>query len=193
MLDNLRKYHIFLGSKSPRRRELLSQLRIPFQVICTRHRDESYDPNMPAEGVPEYLSRQKAESFRETIKDDEMIITADTVVILDGKIFGKPADADEALEMLMQLSGKTHRVVTGVTVSTLERQESFSCVTEVEFSEISHEDASYYVQNYRPFDKAGAYGIQEWIGCVAVKEIRGSFYNVMGLPVHRLYQLLRTF
>ena len=148
---------------------------------------------MPAEGVPEYLSRQKAESFRETIKDDEMIITADTVVILDGKIFGKPADADEALEMLMQLSGKTHRVVTGVTVSTLERQESFSCVTEVEFSEISHEDASYYVQNYRPFDKAGAYGIQEWIGCVAVKEIRGSFYNVMGLPVHRLYQLLRTF
>lgn len=193
MLDNLRKYNILLGSKSPRRRELISQLRIPYHVVSIRNIKEEYPADLPADEVAEYLSRTKAKAYAETIGDDEMVITADTVVILDDKIFGKPANAAEAVEMLMTLSGRTHKVCTGVTVTTRSRQESFSCFTDVEFSEIAPDDARYYVENFKPFDKAGAYGIQEWIGCVAVKGIFGSYYNVMGLPVNKLYSVLKTF
>ncbi len=193
MLENLRKYTILLGSKSPRRRELLAKLRIPFNVVAISNLEESYPPTLDAAEVPEYLSLQKASAYSSTIKDDEMVITADTVVILDGKIYGKPHSTEEAVEMLMTLSGRTHHVVTGVTVSTRERKVSFSCTTDVEFAELSREDAVYYVETYHPLDKAGAYGIQEWIGCVAVRAIYGSYYNVMGLPVHQLYEVLKTF
>ncbi len=169
MLENLRKYKILLGSKSPRRRELLAKLRIPFNVVAISNLEESYPPTLRAVDVPEYLSLQKASAYRDTIKDDEMVITADTVVILDGKIYGKPRSIEEAVEMLMTLSGRTHQVVTGVTVSTCERTVSFSCTTDVEFAELAREDAVYYVETYHPLDKAGAYGIQEWIGCVAAR------------------------
>ena len=193
MLENLKKYNILLASKSPRRRELLREIRVPFHTISIGKIAEDYPADMEAARVPEYLSQLKAEAYSSTIKDDEMIITADTVVILDGKIYGKPADSEEAVRMLRELSGKTHQVVTGVTVATRDKRVSFACSTDVEFAEIADEDIRYYVDNYRPLDKAGAYGIQEWIGCVAVRGIRGSFYNVMGLPIHRLYEVLRRF
>ncbi len=188
MLENLQKYKILLASKSPRRRELLGQLRIPFTVISIGDIPESYPDTLAADDVPEYLSLQKASAYHKMLRDNELLITADTVVIYDKKIYGK-----EAFRMLSELSGHTHHVVTGVTVATRNNKVSFSCSTDVEFAEINPEDISYYIDNFRPMDKAGAYGIQEWIGCVAVKGIRGSFYNVIGLPVHQLYQVLRNF
>ena len=193
MLENLQKYKILLASKSPRRRELLGQLRIPFTVISIGDIPESYPDTLAADDVPEYLSLQKASAYHKMLRDNELLITADTVVIYDKKIYGKPADEKEAFRMLSELSGHTHHVVTGVTVATRNNKVSFSCSTDVEFAEIDPEDISYYLDNFRPMDKAGAFGIQEWIGCVAVKGIRGSFYNVMGLPVHQLYQVLRNF
>lgn len=193
MLKNLRNYKILLGSKSPRRRELLSQMRVPFHVVSIGNISEEYPDTLAAIDVPEFLSLQKASAFAGTLHDGEMVITADTVVILDGKIYGKPHDSHDAVEMLMTLSGRTHQVCTGVTVATVHHKVSFSCVTDVTFASIAREDAIYYVENFQPLDKAGAYGIQEWIGCVAVEKIDGSFYNVMGLPVHQLYKVLRDF
>ncbi len=193
MLENLNKYHIHLASKSPRRRELLSQLRLNFNIITIGGIKEEYPADLPAHEVPEYLSNLKADAYLPHLKDDDMIITADTVVILDGKIYGKPKDAAGAAKMLQELSGRTHTVVSGVTVLTAGKRVSFSDTTEVRFAPISREDIDYYVNNFSPLDKAGAYGIQEWIGCVAVAGINGSFYNVMGLPVHRLYKVLETF
>lgn len=193
MLHNLDKYNILLASKSPRRRELLEQLGLPFRQISIRNVEETYPADMDVERVAEYLSQTKADAYLESMQPDDLVITADTVVILDGKIFGKPADREGAIEMLMTLSGRTHKVCTGVTISTTARSESFSIFTEVEFSEIYPEDAEYYVDTYHPYDKAGAYGIQEWIGCVAVKALYGSYYNVMGLPVNQLYSRLKHF
>lgn len=193
MLGNLRKYKILLASKSPRRRELLQQLRIPFNVITIGKIDESYPETTPLIDVPQYVSLVKADAYQNKICDDELIITADTMVICGNKILGKPKDNEEAAEMLRLLSGQTHRVATGVTISTRNKRTSFTTVTEVSFAEISEEDIQYYVQNFQPLDKAGAYGIQEWIGAVAVNSINGSYYNVMGLPVHRLYQELLLF
>lgn len=191
MLNNLQNYKILLASKSPRRRELLQMLRIPFNVISIGGLDESYPPNIPLIDVPQYVSTMKANAYQEHIKEDEMIITADTMVICDDKILGKPKDSEEAVEMLMYLSGKTHKVATGVTISTKDNRTSFTTVSEVTFAKITEEEVRYYVENFMPLDKAGAYGIQEWIGAVAVSGIKGSYYNVMGLPVHRLYQELR--
>lgn len=193
MLDNLYKYKILLASKSPRRKELLGRLGLEFQVVSVDNIEEIYPENMKASDVAEYLSQLKADGYSDNLKDNEMIITADTVVICDDVVLGKPQNYDDALEMLMRLSGKVHSVSTGVTIMTKSKRTSFSVSTEVEFSEISSDEAKFYIDNYSPFDKAGAYGIQEWIGCVAVKGIRGSFYNVMGLPVHRLYQELKQF
>lgn len=190
MLDNLKKYNILLASKSPRRRELLSQLRVPFTVISLEDISENYPESLSAIEVPKYLSEHKAAAYSHMLKENDLIITADTVVILNNKIYGKPKDATEAYNMLMALSGQTHQVVTGVTIATTQKQVSFSCVTNVSFSKISPEDALYYIDTFQPYDKAGAYGIQEWIGCVAVKGIDGSYYNVMGLPVHQLYKVL---
>lgn len=193
MLSNLKKYHILLASKSPRRRELLSELRVPFNCISLGNIDESYPDTLRCEDVPQYLANKKADAFRKHINEKDLVITADTLVIKDGRIFGKPKDRNEALEMLMSLSDSIHKVVSGVCLMTLDRRTSFTTETEVKFGYLSEEEALYYIDNYRPFDKAGAYGIQEWIGCVAVESIKGSFYNVMGLPLHRLYRELRNF
>lgn len=193
MLENLTNYKILLASKSPRRRELLQQLRIPFSVINLGGIKEEYPDYLPALQIPQFLSNLKADAYLASMHVNELIITADTLVILDGEPLGKPAGREEAIEMLSKLSARTHQVVTGVTISTADKRTSFSTVTDVTFAPISREDIEYYVDNYLPFDKAGAYGIQEWIGAVAVESIRGSFYNVMGLPVHRLYRELKEF
>lgn len=193
MLENLSKYHIYLASKSPRRRELLNQLRIKFNTINIGGIDESYPDDIPAAEVPQYIANRKADAYMSLIKDNEMVITADTLVMIDNRILGKPKDEAEAVEMLMALSGKVHKVVSGVCIVTAYRRTSFTTETYVKFAEISKEEAQYYVENYMPLDKAGAYGIQEWIGCIAVESIHGSFYNVMGLPVHRLYNELKMF
>ena len=187
MLDNLRPYKIFLASKSPRRRELLQLLRVPFTILNIGGIDESYPDDIPRKDVPQYISDKKAEVYRSRLQDKELVITADTMVISGNHILGKPMDGEDAVRMLLLLAGKTHQVVTGVTIVTRDFKKSFSTVTDVTFAEISEEEIRYYVSNFQPFDKAGAYGIQEWIGAVAVSGINGSFYNVMGLPVHRLF------
>lgn len=187
------KYKILLASKSPRRRELLSQLRIPFNVITIGGIDESFPDSIPAIEVPQYISEMKADAYHPMIKENDLVITADTMVICGDRIMGKPKDMTEAKEMLRFLSGKTHCVATGVTISTQNRRTSFTTVTDVTFADISDDEITYYVENFLPLDKAGAYGIQEWIGVVAVSGIKGSYYNVMGLPVHRLYQELKLF
>lgn len=193
MLENLRKYRIILGSKSPRRRELLQMLRIPFNTAVISGIRETYPKELNPLEVPEYLSNFKADAYLERESDKQLVITADTLVICEGRILGKPGSQEEAVEMLMYLSGKEHQVVTGVTIATAAKRESFSSVTDVKFAEITQEEARYYVDTYNPTDKAGAYGIQEWIGCVAVEWINGSYYNVMGLPVHKLYHELKKF
>lgn len=184
---------ILLASKSPRRREIMKLLRIPFTVVTIDGVSESYPADLPADKVAVYISNEKADIFLERIGDNEIIITADTVVICEDKILGKPSDAEEAMRMLKFLSGKTHKVTTGVTVATKTKRESFSSESLVTFAELTDEEINFYVDMYHPLDKAGAYGIQEWIGAVAVEKIDGSFYNVMGLPVHRLYQVLKNF
>ena len=191
MLDNISKYDVVLASKSPRRKELLGMLDVPFEIRVKDGIDESYPPDMPAVEVAEDLSRLKGKAYAEEIKGNEMVITADTIVILDGRIYGKPKDASDAIDMLMQLQGRTHIVASGVCVATKEKIVSFTTTTEVTFAPLSREEAAWYVEKYRPLDKAGAYGIQEWIGCAAVARIDGSFYNVMGLPVHQLYNVLK--
>ena len=191
MLDNISKYDVVLASKSPRRKELLGMLDVPFEIRVKDGIDESYPPDMPAVEVAEYLSRLKGKAYAEEIKGSEMVITADTIVILDGRIYGKPKDASDAIDMLMQLQGRTHTVASGVCVATKKKIVSFTTTTEVTFAPLSREEAAWYVEKYRPLDKAGAYGIQEWIGCAAVARIDGSFYNVMGLPVHQLYNVLK--
>ncbi len=193
MLDNLKKYHLLLASNSPRRRELLSQLRIPFNVINLGGIDESYPDSLPREEVAQYIATKKADAYTARMRDNELIITADTVVILGDRVLGKPKTCEEAVEMLLALSDKTHKVCSGVCITTRNRRTSISTVTEVTFGEITPEEARYYVDNFMPLDKAGAYGIQEWIGCVAVEKIDGSYYNVMGLPVHQLYNELELF
>jgi len=193
MLDNLRKYKVLLASKSPRRRELLGQLRIPFNVISIGGIDETYPEDLSSEEIPQFLANLKADAYVNNFKGNELVITADTLVIIDGKVLGKPHNRDEAIDMLSTLSGKTHKVVTGVCISTRTRRASFSTSTEVTFAELCRDDIEYYIENFLPFDKAGAYGIQEWIGCIAVESINGSFYNVMGLPVHQLYKELKNF
>ena len=186
-------YRIVLASNSPRRKELLAGLDLDFQVRVLKDVDESYSADLPTEQIAEYISQKKAEAYRETIADDELVITADTVVILGSQVMGKPHDADDACRMLRQLSGKTHQVITGVTMTTRQRQESFSVRTDVTFKQLSEEEIAYYVGHFKPFDKAGAYGIQEWIGYIGVTGLNGSYFNVMGLPVQRIYEVLKRF
>jgi len=192
-LENLDARDVVLASGSPRRRELLGLLDIEFRVDTSHPVDETVPDGLPAHEVPVYLSRLKADAYPLDETDNRLVITADTVVVLDGKVLGKPADEIEAAEMLRALSGNVQTVVTGVTVRTSGRSETFSAVSKVEFANLSDDEIHYYIERYRPLDKAGAYGIQEWIGAAAIKGIEGSFYNVMGLPVHRLYELLKTF
>ena len=191
MLDNLSKYDIVLGSNSPRRRELMAGLDIPFTVSTISGIEETYPADMPVQQIPEYLSRLKAAAY--PIEPHELLITADTVVVLDGELIGKPHDLADAARLLHRLSGKTHTVVSGVCVTTADRQVSFTATTDVTFAPLTDDEIDFYVNRYQPLDKAGAYGVQEWIGYIAVESIHGSFYNVMGLPVKRLYDLLKQF
>lgn len=191
MLDNLKKYHIILASNSPRRRELLSGLGVDYEVRTLPGVDESYPDTLSGEDIPVYISREKAAAYLSSIAPDELIITADTIVWLDGRVLGKPADEADACRMLRELSGRTHQVITGVTLSTAAFQKSFAVTSEVEFAPLTEEEITYYVDHYRPLDKAGAYGVQEWIGFIGVRRLSGSYFNVMGLPIQRLYQELK--
>ena len=185
-------YKIILASNSPRRKELLAGIDIPFEVRVINGIDESYPDTLPTKDIAEYISKKKSAAYRQTMAGDELVITADTIVVLGSQVMGKPKDADEACSMLRQLSGQTHQVITGVTLTTTERQISFSVETDVTFKVLSDEEIEYYVSHYRPFDKAGAYGIQEWIGHIGVTGMSGSYFNVMGLPVQRIYKALKT-
>lgn len=192
-LENLNKYKVILASGSPRRRELLGLLDIEFTVDTSYPVDESVPAGTGACDVPAYLSGLKAQAYPLAPDDCRLVITADTVVILDGDVLGKPADAAEAMDMLRRLAGRKQMVVTGVTLRTAKRSVTFSAASIVEFGDLTDDEIRYYVGKYHPLDKAGAYGIQEWIGAAAIKGIEGSFYNVMGLPVHRLYEALKGF
>ena len=192
MLDNLKNYHIILASNSPRRRELLGGLGIDYEVRVLNDIDESYPATLPVADIAEFIAAKKADAYRATMAD-ELIITADTVVICGNEVMGKPTDEADACRMLRQLSGRVHHVTTGVCLTTSQQQRRFSVTTEVTFKQLSDEEISYYVTRYRPFDKAGAYGIQEWIGYIGCTGLNGSYYNVMGLPVQRIYQELLKF
>ena len=191
-MENVR-WKIVLASNSPRRKELLAGLDVDFEVRVLKDIDESYPATLPSPEIAEYISKKKAAAYLTTMSGDELVITADTVVILGDKVMGKPHDDAEARQMLRELSGQTHQVVTGVTLTTLQRQQSFSVVSDVTFKTLSDEEIDYYVTSYKPFDKAGAYGIQEWIGYIGVTALNGSYFNVMGLPVQRIYEALRQF
>ena len=188
-----KNYKIILASNSPRRKELLAGIDVDFEVRVIQDIDESYPVDLPTKDIAEYISRKKAAVYQERMADDELIITADTIVVLDSEVMGKPHDEADASRMLHELSGRTHQVITGVTLTTTTRQQSFSVETDVTFKTLSDEEINYYVQRYRPFDKAGAYGIQEWIGHIGVTGLQGSYFNVMGLPVQRIYEALRQF
>lgn len=189
---------IILASKSPRRRELIGGLDIEYRVWLIPGIAESYPPGLSAEEVPEYIAREKAAPYFRPehiadVGDDDIVLTADTVVILDGEVLGKPADEDDARHMLQRLAGRTHHVVTGVCLTSKEKQRHFSVTTAVTFAPLTPEQIDYYVERYHPLDKAGAYGVQEWIGYVGVTRLEGSYYNVMGLPVQRIYEELCKF
>ena len=181
---------IILASNSPRRKELLGGLGVDFEVKVLKGVDESYPESLSATDVAEYIAAEKAAAY--TVKDDELLITADTVVIVGRDILGKPADAADACGMLRELSGKTHQVVTGVCLTTSKEQRRFSVTTDVTFKQLSDAEINHYVDKYKPYDKAGAYGIQEWIGYIGVTALSGSYYNVMGFPVQRVYEELTT-
>lgn len=193
MLDNLKGKKVILASGSPRRRQLLDGLEIDFTVRLINGIDETYPDGMAMAEIPKYISRRKAEAYVPTMASDEIIITADTIVWADGEVLGKPRTPDEAVSMLRRLSGRTHQVVTGVTVLSADRRETFACVTDVTFDTLSEAEMQHYVADYKPLDKAGAYGIQEYIGYIGVTGISGSYFNVMGLPVQKLYRVLLTF
>lgn len=188
-----RMVKIVLASNSPRRKELLAGLDIPFEVRVLDNIDESYPETLPTKEIAGYISKKKADAYRQTMADDELIITADTIVVLGQEVMGKPKDDEEARRMLRELSGKTHQVITGVCLSTKDKQSNFSVETDVTFKTLSEEEIDYYVAHYRPLDKAGAYGIQEWIGHIGVTGLNGSYFNVMGLPVQRIYEALKAF
>ena len=192
MLDNLKKYRIILASNSPRRKELLSGLGVAYEVRTLPDVDESYPDALQGGDIPLYIAREKAAAYRELLQPDELMITADTIVWLDGRVLGKPRDREDALQMLRDMSGRTHEVFTGVCLTTTAWQRSFTSQTEVRFAALTEEEITWYVDKYRPMDKAGAYGVQEWIGYVGVEYIAGSYFNIMGLPVQRLYRELKT-
>ena len=184
------KYKLILASNSPRRKELLAGLGVPFEVRVLQDIDEHYPENLPVNEVARYIAKEKADAYRRIVAADELIITADTVVIVGDEILGKPMDEADAVRMLRLLSGRTHQVTTGVCLLTAEKERCFDVTTDVTFKTLTDEEIHYYVDRYRPFDKAGAYGIQEWIGYIGVTGLNGSYYNVMGLPVQRIYQEL---
>ena len=186
-------YKIILASNSPRRKELLAGIDVQFEVRVIQDIDESYPADLPTKDIAEYISHKKAAVYQQQMAPDELIITADTIVVLGNEVMGKPHDEADARRMLGELSGRTHQVITGVTLTTIQKQISFSVETDVTFKALSDSEIDYYVSHYEPFDKAGAYGIQEWIGHIGVTGLQGSYFNVMGLPVQRIYEALRQF
>lgn len=190
---SLKDYHIILASNSPRRRELLRGLDLDFEIKVLPHVSEGHPDDMSAVDIPLFISKEKASAYKDMLKPRDILITADTMVILGNEALGKPRDDDEARKMLHALSGKTHKVVTGVSLSATDKEHSFAVTTDVTFKDLSDSEIDYYVSHYHPLDKAGAYGIQEWIGYVGVTGIRGSYFNVMGLPVQRIWDELNKF
>ena len=182
-----------LASASPRRKELLAMLGLEFDLCSGKDVDESYPEDIETDEIAKFLAQKKADAYVKELASDEIVITADTIVVNDGRVLGKPADEIEAKTMLKSLSGHKHRVITGVAVTSKQKQVSFSVGTDVEFATLDADEIDEYVSVFKPLDKAGAYGIQEWIGCIGVKNINGSYYNVMGLPLHRLYTELKRF
>ncbi|MDR1563071.1 MAG: Maf-like protein [Dysgonamonadaceae bacterium] len=193
MLENITGYRLVLASNSPRRKELLSGLDIEYEVRTLPDIEESYPESLQREEIPVYLARLKASAYRDLMSDDTLLITADTIVWLDGRVYGKPRDEADAKEILRVLSGNMHEVITGVCLTCMNKQSTFHSVSKVKFAELDESEIDYYTTHYKPYDKAGAYGVQEWIGYVGVEYLEGSFYNVMGLPVRRLYQELKNF
>ena len=191
MLENLSKYKVVLASQSPRRRELLAGLGIAFEVKVLPDVDESYPDGLSVVDIAEYIAKKKAEAY--LLEPDELLITADTIVVAGQEVLGKPQSREDACRMLRLLSGRTHQVITGVSLCTTDKQHYFSVTTDVTFKELSESEIAYYVDTCQPFDKAGAYGIQEWIGYIGCTGLQGSYYNVMGLPVQRIYQELSVF
>ena len=183
--------NIILGSQSPRRKELLAGLDLPFTTKVIPGLEETYPDTLQGEEIPVYLAEQKADTY--TLADNDLLITADTIVWLDGKVYGKPTDKEEAKNMLRALSGKTHEVITGVCLRTNKKNLSFASTTKVTFAQLTEEEIEYYIRKYRPMDKAGSYGVQEWIGYIGVEHIEGSYFNVMGLPIQILYTALKQF
>lgn len=192
MLENLKKYKVILASNSPRRKELLSGLGVDYEVRTLPDVDESYPESLQGADIPLYISKEKADAYRALLQPGELMITADTIVWLDGRVLGKPKDREDALQMLRDMSGRTHEVFTGVCITTTDWQRSFAAQTEVRFAQLTEEEITYYVDRYQPMDKAGSYGVQEWIGFIGVENISGSYFNIMGLPVQRLYRELKA-
>ena len=191
-LQNLEQYELILASKSPRRQQLLSDLGLKF-TVQSMDVPEKYPEGLGMTEIPVFLAELKAEAFRPQLKNNQLVITADTIVWLDGEVLGKPVDCDDGFRMLSSLSGKKHQVITGVCLLSAGKKVSFFSLTNVWFKPLSEQEINYYLGNYRPYDKAGAYGIQEWIGYVGINRIEGSFFNVMGLPVQSLYEHLKNF
>ncbi len=189
----MQHYDIILASNSPRRKELLAGLDIPFEVKTLPDVDESFPGNLPNIEIPVHIAKSKADAYRRFLEKSNLLITADTIVWLDGKVYGKPIDEADAIAMLKDLSGKTHEVITGVCLTSTEKQVAFYAVSKVKFAELNDKEINYYINKYKPYDKAGSYGVQEWIGYIGVESLEGSFYNVMGLPVRMLYKHLKEF
>lgn len=189
----MKTYKIILASNSPRRKELLRGLDVEFTVKVVPGIDESYPDTLPTAEIAQFIASKKADAYRKVIATDELVITADTIVICDDHVLGKPCDAEDARTMLRMLSGRTHQVVTGVCLTTKTAQRQFSVSTDVTFDNLSDDEIEHYITHYKPFDKAGAYGIQEWIGYIGVTRLEGSYFNVMGFPVQRVYRELNDF
>lgn len=191
-LQKLQKFNILLGSASPRRKELLSEIGLPFKIIKT-NKKEKYPKKLKEHKVAEFLAKKKALWLAKDLKVSDLLITADTIVSLKGELLHKPKNDNEALKTLLKISGKTHKVITGVCIKTLEKEIVFSDTTRVTFNNLTEKEIIFYIQNYNPFDKAGSYGIQDWIGKIGVKSIQGSYSNVVGLPIAKIYQKLKLF
>ena len=192
MLENLSGYKIILASNSPRRKELLAGLDIDFEVKTVPGIEESYPETLKIEEIPVHIAKQKALAYQKYLEENTLIITADTIVLLNGNVYGKPENEQDAINMLKILSGQTHEVITGICLTGLKKQQTFFVSTKVKFADLQEDEINYYVKKYKPYDKAGAYGVQEWIGYIGVEKLEGSFYNVMGLPVRVLYTCLKN-
>jgi len=193
MLENLKQYRILLASKSPRRQDMLKDLGLEFELITKDGIEEIYPEGLDINEIPIFLSKLKADAFLEDMKINDLLITADTIVCIGNEVLGKPKDKADAQKMLRNLSGKSHQVISGVCLKTKDKEVSFSTATKVVFKNLTDDEIEYYIDNYKPFDKAGAYGIQEWIGYIGIESIEGSYFNVVGLPIQRLYTELAKF